>query len=218
MAGPATSETPINWQDYLAVVIRRKLFVVVPCAVIVAATMTTGFFLPKIYRSETVLLVQDPKIMNPLFQGMTVASPVEARMRIVQEELLGWSSLSRLVKEMGLDRHATSPAAFESVIKSLQRDIEVTGKAGGLIRLAYDNPDPALAQRTLNTVTNIYVRRNMEASYAEADTAIQFIGSEMAVYKQKLEASEQALREFRELYVVDMPEATQIKRQAIALQ
>src|SRR3990167_995748 len=128
MAEAATGETPINWQDYLAVVIRRQWFVVVPCAVIVAATMITGFLMPRIYRSETVLLVQDPKIMNPLIQGMAVASPVEARMRIVQEELLGWSSLSQLVKELGLDRQAKSPAAFESVIRRLQRDIVVTSK------------------------------------------------------------------------------------------
>src|SRR3989338_8799302 len=218
MAEAATGETPINWQDYLAVVIRRQWFVIFPCAVIVAATMITGFLMPRIYRSETVLLVQDPKIMNPLIKGMAVARLVEARMRIVQEELLGWSSLSQLIKELGLDRQAKSPAAFESVIRRLQRDIVVTSKVGGLIRMTYDNPDPALAQRTLNPVTDIYVRRNMEASYAEADTAIQFIESEMVVYKQKLEASEQALREFRELYVVDMPVATQLNRQVIALQ
>src|SRR3990167_5407510 len=125
MAEAATGETPINWQDYLAVVIRRQWFVVVPCAVIVAATMITGFLMPRIYRSETVLLVQDTKIMNPLIQGMAVASPVEARMRIVQEEILGWTSLSRLVHELGLDKGADSPRAFEALIGKLRSDIVV---------------------------------------------------------------------------------------------
>ena len=53
---------------------------------------------------------------------------------------------------------------------------------------------------------------------AETGTAIIFIESEMAVYKKKLEDSERALREFKELYVMQMPVANQINEQIVELE
>lgn len=213
----AASEPQVSWQDYLAIIIRRRRYVIVPCVAVVVIAMAVGFSLPKIYRAETILLMQDPKIMNPLIQGMAVASPVEQRMRIVQEELLGWTSLSRLVHELGLDREAKSPAAFEALIRKLRSDIVVL-VGGSLIRLAYQSPSPELAQRVLNTVSRIYIQRNVEAQTAEAETAIRFLESEMAVYKTKLEEAERVLREFKELYAMEMPVATQLNSQIIGLQ
>ncbi len=213
-----TTETQIGWQDYLAIVIRRRWFFLVPCAVIVAATMAVGFMLPKLYRSQTVLLVQDPKIMNPLMQGVAVATPVDRRMQVVQEELLSWSSLSRLAHELGLDQTAKTPMALESVVKTLRKNIVVLASRSGLITLSYTHSDPELAQRVLNTVTNIYIQRNVEAQTAEAQTAITFIEKEIEVYKTKLESAEKSLREFKELHTMEMPVAASLNSQIISLQ
>lgn len=208
----------VSWQDYLAIVIRRRWFFIVPAVAIPVGAFIVSLFLPKIYQAETTLLLHDPKIMNPLIQGMAVASPVEVRMRVVQEELLGWTSLSRLVHELGLDKDATTPAAFEGMVKSLRGAIQVAMKSGSLISLTYRHEEPEMAQKVLNTVSNIYIQRNVESQTAEAQAAIRFIESEMAVYKIKLEDSERALREFKELYTMEMPVATQLNSQVVQLE
>lgn len=213
-----TGETQVGWQDYLAIVVRRRWFFIVPCAVILASTMAVGFMMPKLYRSQTILLVQDPKIMNPLMHGMVVATPVDRRMQVVQEELLSWSSLSRLSHELGLDRGIKTPLALEGVVKKLQKDIVVTTSRSGLIMLSYISPNPEIAQRVLNTVTNIYIQRNVESQTAEAQTAITFIEKEMDVHKKKLEDAEKSLREFKELHTMEMPVAAQLNSQIISLQ
>jgi uncharacterized protein involved in exopolysaccharide biosynthesis len=213
-----TGEVEISWQDYLALLIRRQWFVLVPLAVILAVAMGIGYSLPKIYRAQTTLLVQDPKIMNPLMQGMAVATPVERRMQVVQQELLSWTSLSRLANELGLDRQAKTPVAFERLVKGLQKRIVVAANRSGLIVLSFDHPNPELSQRVLNTVTNIYIQRNIEGQVAEAETAIRFIESEMEVYRKKLEDAEQALREFQELHMMEMPVATRLNGQIVGLQ
>lgn len=213
-----TSDMQIGWQDYLAIVTRRRWFFVVPCAVILAATMAVGFTMPKLYRSQTILLVEDPKIMNPLMHGMAISTPVDRRMQIVQEELLSWTSLSRLSHELGLDWSAKTPLALEGVVKKLQKDIVVTANRSGLIMLAYTSPNPEIAQRVLNAVTNIYIQRNVESQTAEAQVAITFIASEMDVYKTKLEEAEKSLREFKELHTMEMPVAASLNSQVISLQ
>ncbi|MDP3703529.1 MAG: hypothetical protein Q8R78_04015, partial [Candidatus Omnitrophota bacterium] len=106
------SETNIGWQDYLAIVFRRRLFFAVPCVAIIVITLIVGLFLPKIYRSETVLLIEDQKMINPLMQGLAISTPVADRLRTLREELLSWTSLSRLAHELGMDRQAKHPLLF----------------------------------------------------------------------------------------------------------
>jgi len=212
------TETQIGWQDYLAIVMRRRWYFVVPCAAIVTVAMIVGLFLPKIYRAETLLMVQDQQVINPLMQGLAVSTPVTERLRVLREELLSWTSLSRLVRELGMDRRAKAPVEFERLIRGLQQDIVVGMRGRDLVTISYEHEDPKLAQRLVNSVTAIYMARNVESQSAETETAIGFLDKEMAVYKTKLEDAEHRLREFKELYVMQMPVANELNQQIISLE
>ena len=180
------TETHISWQDYLAIILRRRWFFLLPCAAIVIITMVVGVCLPKIYRAETFLLVEDQKVINPLIQGLAVSTPMTERMRTLREELLGWTSLTRLVHELNMDQRAKDPVVFEKLIKRLQKDISVRLRGQDIVTLAYEDRNPKLAQTLVNTITTIYMNRNMESQSAEAKTAISFIESEMDGYKKQL--------------------------------
>lgn len=212
------SETPIGWQDYVAIIVRRRWFFTVPCVTIVVVSLLVGLVLPKVYRAETVLLVQDKQIINPLIQGLAVSTPIAERLRVLREELLSWTSLSRLVHELQLDTHAKAALEFERLIKRLQRTIDVRMRGRDLIAIAYEDRDPKRAQTLVNTITHIYMERNIESQSGEAETAISFLENEMMVYEKKLEDSERALREFKELYAMQMPVATQLNQQIIQLE
>lgn len=212
------TETQIGWQDYLTVVLRRRWHFSIPCAVIVAGGLILGLFLPRIYRAETTILVQEPNIMNPLIQGLAVSTPVGARLGTLREELLSWTSLSRLAHELSLDTHLKSPVAFEEVIKRLQQEIQVQMRGRDLIRISYEHKDPKLAQQLVSTISTIFLERNVAAQSAETGGAIGFLDRELAVYQGKLESSERSLREFRELYATQMPVAVELNNQIVQLE
>jgi uncharacterized protein involved in exopolysaccharide biosynthesis len=207
-----------HWQDYAAIIIRRRWFFAIPCFLVVISSIVYSFFLPRIYRAETVLLVRERQVMNPLIRGLAVSTSIGQRMRIIREELLSWTSLSRLVNELGMDRHAQSPIAFEQLIKRLQRDIYVRMRGHDLLTISYEDEDPKLAQKLVNTITQIYMERNIESMTAESETAISFLQSELDVYRKQLEEAELRLREFRELYEMQMPVAMSLNQQIISLE
>ena len=212
------TDTQISWQDYLTIIARRRWYFILPCAVIIGGALIVGGFLPRIYRAETIIQVQEPQIMNPLIQGLAVSTPVGERMRTLREELLSWTSLTRLIHELGMDKDAKSAAAQEQLIKKLQQDIEVRMSGPELVHIYYENPNPKLAQQLVNTISTIFLKRNMESLSTETGTAITFIEREMASYKTRLEESEKALREFKELYTMQMPVATELNKQIVDLQ
>lgn len=213
-----STENQIGWQDYLAVVLRRRLHFLIPSVLIVTVTMIVGLFLPKIYKAETLLLIEERQVMNPLIQGLAVSTSAGQRMRVLREELLSWTTLSRLVSELGMDRHSRTPLAFEKLIKRLQKDVTVKMRGHDIVTVSYEDRDPHLAQKLVNTITTLYMERNTQAQTAEAQTAISFIESEMGHYKKKLEDSEKLLREFKELYITQMPVANELNRQIIDLE
>jgi len=212
------SDTPIGWQDYLTILLRRKWFFLLPCACIVAVSLIIGMFLPRIYRAETVLMIENQQVINPLIQGLAISTSMGQRLRTLREELLSWTSLSRLVHELGMDRNAKNPVAFESLVRRIQQTIVVRMRGDSLVSISYEDENPELAQRVVNTITQIYMDRSLEDQSADAQTAIRFLNSEMSVYQKKLEDSERALREFKELYVMQMPVATELNQQVIDLE
>jgi len=212
------SDTPIGWQDYLTILLRRKWFFILPCAGIVAISLIIGMCLTRIYRAETVLMIENQQVINPLIQGLAVSTSMGQRLRTLREELLSWTSLSRLVHELGMDRNAQNPAAFESLVRRIQQTIIVRMRGDSLVSISYEDENPELAQRVVNTITQIYMDRSLEDQSADAQTAIRFLNSEMGVYQKKLEDSERALREFKELYVMQMPVATELNQQVIDLE
>ena len=212
-------DAQIVWQDYVAVIVRRRWWFILPCAAIVALAMVAGALLPEVYRAEAVVLVETPEIMNPLISGVAVTTNVEQRMRTVVDQLLGWTSLSRLVNKLGLDKNVHTPAELEALVAKIQKNLRVTfGGGGSLIKIAYDGGEPRMVQQVVNTITQIYLERNVESQHAEAETAITFIGSELDVYRKKLEESELKLREFKELHTMEMPVAVRLNDQIINLE
>lgn len=214
-----TDETQVSWQDYLAIVNRRRTLFLVPLITIIVVTMIVGLFLPKIYKARSVVLVENPELMNPLLEDLAIQTSVEHRLRIVTEELLGWQGISRLVKRLGMDREIKNASEMEELVAELQKDIQITLTARrSLITLTYKHSDPHHAREVLNTLTEIYVERNIERQTEETETAIRFIESEMTVYRAKLEESEVALREFKELHAMQMPVAARLNQQIMDLE
>src|SRR4051812_12931443 len=91
-------------REYYYMVIRHKTWFFASVLVSFFISLTLAFTLPKIYRAETVLLVEGEKMLNPLISGIAISPSVAARMRTLREELLSWQRLTLLVETLKLDK------------------------------------------------------------------------------------------------------------------
>lgn len=206
----AAPDVQISWQDYLAVGLRRKRYLVIPLVASLCVGLWVAVFSPRIYAANAVLLVQSEKLINPLIQGLAMPMAIGDRLNTLREELLSWSNLSRLIKTHQLDKNIApnDAVAFEKLVNKLRDDIAIRMKGGALIQVRYEGRDPAQVQQLVNTLADIVIERNTAIQEQEANTAVNFIEAELNVYRQKLEEAEQKLREFKELHMTQMPVAT----------
>ncbi|MCF6439056.1 polysaccharide biosynthesis tyrosine autokinase [Pseudoalteromonas luteoviolacea] len=97
-------------------------------------------------------------------------------------------------------------------ILALQRAIVAAerGTDSGILNLSLEHADPEHAKRVLNKVADIYVKRNVERSSAEAQKSLEFLRVQLPVVKKELEQAESRFNSYKvEQQSVDISLETQ---------
>lgn len=207
----------LRLREYYYLLLRHKLvFAWIVAISLMVATIST-FFMTKIYRADTALLVRDEEILNPLISGLAIAPSTISRLRTLKEELLSWQRLTLLVEQLKLDKEVKTPLEYEKLIKNLRDNIAVKMGGSEIITVSFEGPDPRRAQSIVQTLADIIIGGTLTSQKVETSSAIRFINDQLESYRVKLEKSEEELRKFREIYSSTLPVATQMNEQLVAL-
>lgn len=185
-------KTPIH---YVKIFFRRKRLFLIPLLIGLLAGTVAGFTLPKTYESDTVILVEEGKVLNPLIKGLAVSTSLRDRLQTLREQILSWDRLVQLTKRLDLAKGIKSQYDFEQLILDLRKEIIVTLRGPNLIRISYQSDDPEMTQKIVKTVTDIFVEENIAMQNRETESAITFINDQLHVYKRKIKESELAMKE-----------------------
>ncbi len=175
--------------EYLKVFFRRKWFLIVPTFVGLVLGICTAMFLTKQYLSSTKILVEESKNDNPLLSNIAVSTSVAQRIQTIKETMLGWDSLSELVKRLKLDKNTHSQVDLELLIKKLHNEIRFNPISQNIIEISYVTPNPAQAQAVVQNITDIFIQRNVNAQNRETSDAIKFIQEQLHVYLGKIKSA-----------------------------
>jgi len=181
------SISPIN---YMKIFFRRKELVLIPIIIGLVLGACTGILLPKQYKSETIILVQEGKTDNPLFNELAISTTVEQRLVGIRETILGWNSLTELVKRLNLDKNVRTKAEFEDLIMRIRKNIKIQLRGGNILRLVYVDRDPEQTQAVVKNITDIFINKNIQAQNQETSEAISFIEEQLQVYLGKIKSAE----------------------------
>lgn len=207
----------LRLREYYYMLLRHKVaFFMIICLCLIVAT-TMAFTMPKVYRAETVLLVEGESILNPLISGLAITPSAFARLRTLREELLSWQRITLLVEKLELDKNITSPIEYERLINKIRASISIQMRGGDLIIISYEGPNPKKNQQIVKTLADIIIEGNITSVDMEANSAINFIEEQLSDYRSNLEGSEERLREFREMYSSVLPIATRMNEQLVQL-
>ena len=183
-------ETGISPISYMKIFFRRKELIIVPVIAGLVLGICAGMLIPREYKSETVILVQEGKTDNPLFERLAVSTTVRQRMAGIRESILGWNSLIELVKRLNLDKDVRTKMDFERLIMRLRSNIIIRLRGENIIHLAYVGENPEMTQSIVKNITDIFVERNVHLQDQETADAIKFIEEQLKVYKGKIKSAE----------------------------
>ena len=155
--------------------------------------------LPDIFQARAQVFVDT---RDPLVTSRGAGEDAANKVAYVRRILLSTPNLEQVARETDLDLRAPNPQAFQSLIETLQRDIQVrpgTGRGfeSNLYTISYRDTDRRIAERVVQVLLNSFQEQSLEGDLRDDLRALAFLDNQMDEYRRRLEEAETRVADFR---------------------
>lgn len=212
-------ESSAHLFDYLAVLKRRRWYLLVPVVLGILVGAVLALVLPREYQSATTLAVTSPSMSSDLVKS-TPADLAE-RVRAISHELLSRSVLERVARDEGLADGPSLDAAIGSIRSrttvSLPKTLASGTRSGpDTFLVAYAGHEPDETERVTNRLATAFIEEHSKLRETRAEDTSAFLAAQVGQSQERLEVIEERLRKIKEAYMGRLPEQTQANLQMVA--
>ncbi len=203
----------VRIRGYLDLVRRRKSWILLICLGISVCIAVVALRLPNVYRAETTILVNPPKV-NENLVSTTMGENGGARLSTVRREVMSPTRLAQLVDELKMYSELRGKVSAQGLVARMQSATAIEFQDSGrqplsLVHIAFTDVDPDQAARAANRIAALFIERNIKAREQEIHETSQFLESELGETRQQLEAKEYTLQDLKSRNITDLPESKQ---------
>lgn len=200
--------------DYLAILRRRRLLILIPAILGTAAGYLLSRVLPPRYTSRTVVLVEQPSVPDSYVKPV-VSEDLNPRLASMQEQILSRTHLQHLVEQFGLDKKDAKRVPMEGLVERLKKAITVTplnpmaGTRSAELPgfdVAVTLEEAPLAQQICAQITSMFMEQNLRLRQQQAEDTTQFLAKQLEEAKAKLDEQDAKLASFQTHYIGELPE------------
>lgn len=213
-------------EEYFRAIKNHKWLIIIPIVVCVGVAALVCYWLPKSYRSNTLLYFQEQKVRGvkgvdaPETGGDTQRPDVAMGTRIdaLREVLYKRELLTQVADEFhlyGYDKNNASPTLDSSVSSRLRSLVLIEPQVGGLLKVSFADEEPAIAKAVTARLADLFIQENAKSRTAIAESSTEFLQHEMDSLKGQLESKEQALAHFKQSHLGQLPEQMDSNMRAI---
>lgn len=175
---------------------RRELCMWIALGVMTLA-VAVSYLLPKSYESSSTIFIEQ-NVITDLVKGIAVTQSMQAKIKNITVALTSKNLLTKVLKELNVDTKFTNDSDMESYILLLQKRIQITLKEKqGVLVVAFRDPDPRFARDFVNTLCRVFIEENTSNKRDESLEAFTFLGEQLKVFKERLDAADEAINKFK---------------------
>jgi len=194
-----------NIQDYIQVIIRRR-GVILTFFTVLFFTVLIGTLKQKpVYEAKATIQIEKS---SPRVTSIQEVAPMGAMDDYrgykdyyeTQYKLLKSQTLMRRVADaLGLNKDIPRKGKRADPVKRLLKSVKIMPiKNSQLVEIIAEDIDPKMAAIIANTVTDEYIRHNLERNINTATGAADWLSKKIGEQRQKLSDTELALQKYRE--------------------
>lgn len=196
--------------EYWSVVVRRKWLIASSIAISVIVAGVLCLVLPKSYRSNTLILIENPKIPEDIVKGI-VGGSVEERLTMIQQQVMSRTLLSQVIEEFKLHQGSDSGMDLEPTLESLRKSIKVDtvgtrGRSIEAFTISYAHENPVIAMKVTAKLASQFIEENLKVREQMVTGVSAFLEQELNSAKAALETQEQAIGKFKAKHIGLLPE------------
>ena len=207
----------LKLDDYVTILRRRMWYLIIPGVIFCTGALVLASYLPPRYTSETVVLVQEQRVPEDYVRSV-VGGDLNERLATMQEQILSRTRLQQIIERLGLYKQEIGKMPMEDIIDRFRKTITVSAvrpmaetHANGLPGFTIDvtAEQAASAQRICTEITSLFLQQNIVLRAQRAEDTTQFISSQLADSKARLDEQDAKLAEFQRKYMGSLPDEAQ---------
>jgi succinoglycan biosynthesis transport protein ExoP len=191
----------LDFLDYLRIIRRRILYLIIPAVLASAGTIVYVSRLPSMYRSSTTIAV-NPRLLPDDYIGSLVRETATDRIAFVAQQLSSRTFLERIVQEFQL---APPGANVDDYINMLAASKEITG-GGSSFTIAFVSTQPDVAQRITQRLAERVMQLNDTFRRERVRIADDFLEEQIMQATNEVAQSDEKIREFYKKHFPGIPE------------
>jgi uncharacterized protein involved in exopolysaccharide biosynthesis len=178
--------------EILAVLRRRKIFIIFPFIIISAVCISGAFLLPQKYKSSITISVQKDAVLNPLVSyTMAVAYTSDDRLRDFNEIIYSRPAIEALIDSLGLNYLAVNEKEKEKLVEEIRERIETNLRGSDSFTIDFFDPVPARAQIAARILSELFIEKRLEVNNKRNELAVEFFENKLSELRNKFEENQQ---------------------------
>jgi polysaccharide chain length determinant protein (PEP-CTERM system associated) len=212
------TERELTAADYIAILRRRWVLIVI--FAVAGAPLAYGIsrFLPNRYKSQTLVLVDRPSVPEKIVQSLDTEDLAQ-RLSSMQQQILSRSRLEPIINQFGLYSNEVNKVPTEELVARLQKGIEVTPilpmaetqsrqLPGFYVNVTLGNA--RTAQQVCTAVTSMFIEENLRLRQQHSEDTTQFLANQLVEAKTNLDEQDAKLAAFKSRYLGSLPDQEQM--------
>jgi len=208
----AQIEKIFNIKDYIAIGLRRKWYIIFPLIIGVLVSFGIYKYLPKVYKTTTLILVQPPRIPESYVRATNIES-TGSRLNTISQEILSRTRLEKIIEDFNLYPEIKNKIPLEGIVEMMRSAIEVKVQTNPQIdrtrntfSVSFQGKDPKLVMMVTNKLASMFIEENLKVRESQAEQTSEFIGKELQGMEQRLKQREYDIRNFKERAMGQLPQ------------
>ncbi|HEX6879660.1 MAG TPA: Wzz/FepE/Etk N-terminal domain-containing protein [Terriglobales bacterium] len=210
----------VGWMRLWNLFMRHKWAIILPSFLIWTAVWTLSWFVPAVYRSETLIIVEQPKVPNE-YVVPNVSDDLQERLQSMTQQILSRTRLLRVMDQFGLYSTERKRLNDDVAVEKMRNDIQVelvreSGRQLSAFRIAFLSHDPHTAQAVTSQLSSLFIEENLRLRQERSESTTEFLDSQLEGARQNLAAQETKVREFKSRFLGELPGQVQSNVQILA--
>lgn len=193
-------------QDVMALLVRRKWWIVLPFVGLAAAVIVTTAILPQMYVSQNLVIIR-PRDVPEEFVKDLIAGTTAERLSVLSERVLSETNLKRVLGEFQSElpeyRHLNAQDQIAKLRTQVQLQFAAREqlKAGQLpisaFRIVCKNQNPIMAQKIVKRLTDVFLEADRSSREANVNDTAKFLQQQVDEIGEKLKESDSKLKQLK---------------------
>ena len=195
-------------QDYLSIVRRRALAIILTFGAVLTASVVVAMLLPRVYQSTGTLLVEGPPIPNDVVRSALTGN-AEQRVQALRQRIMTRESLLRIATEYQVFEPDAGVVLKDSdVADAMRASIAVNVLIGNMpdwqrptnnfaFNVSFEHGKPEKALEVTNALIQLFLQSSVRERVEQASQANEFLSQEADRVKGQLEKLERQIAAYK---------------------